>query len=532
MYRRSNFVLYAAIAAGTALAVRAGMIMNDPKVTEAAAHSGSYSISGICEYAGIYDCNGEKLNNLSHEYYAVIKPGDESSLKALPYVTDIERYKVGIKGNLPFLCKVSEEKIEGVPVIFSSAVRTDENQTARHIIGYRANGSGACGIEYAYDDLISSNYSENKAVYSVNAVGSIMEGLASDEKYGSQIKAGVMLTLDKKIQQICEKAMTNNSCKKGAVIVMDVKTGEIKACASMPLYSLTDLESSLSDEDAPFINRVFSAYSVGSIFKLVTASAALELGISPELSYVCDGSVNVNGQLFNCHKWGGHGELDMNEAVVQSCNPYFISLGEYIGSEFFIDTASAYGFGEKTTLCKGMTSASGYLPSVRELSVRAEKGNFSFGQGKLTATPLQICRMTAAIANDGVLPQPKLVIGTLNSEGMTDKIAYPEGERVISPSTAAKLREFMVNTMNTKNSCSRSYIVSGGGKTSTAQTGRFSSDGNELMNCWFTGYFPSDKPKYAVTVLAEEGFSGNMSAAPVYKEISEKVTLYEKAKRR
>ena len=107
MYRRLNFVLCAAIAAGTALAVRAGMIINDPKVTEAAAHRGSYCITGICEYAGIYDCNGEKLNNLSHEYYAVIKPGDESSLKALPYVTDIERYKTGIKGNLPFLCKVS-----------------------------------------------------------------------------------------------------------------------------------------------------------------------------------------------------------------------------------------------------------------------------------------------------------------------------------------------------------------------------------------------------------------------------------------
>ena len=500
-------------------------ISNDGRVISASASNGNYSLKQISEYASIYDCNGKRLNNCSYEYFALINPKDKSAVLINPYILDDETYNQGIIGNLPFLCKVNPncKKIKEI-IVFKKAVRTDENQLARHIIGYTSENNGVCGIEYAYNSLLRGNYSENKATFSVNAVGNVLKGLYSNISFADDVNAGVVTTIDSDIQKICESAFLSSDCYKGAVIVMDVKTGEIKACASFPTFNPQRLDDSLGDNNAPFVNRAFSAYNVGSIFKLVTATAALESGISPEYTYDCSGKINVSGQVFNCHKWGGHGEINMNDAMVNSCNPYFIALGEYINSDFFIETARNYSFGKETELCSGMTSSAGYLPTAKELSVKAEKGNFSFGQGKLTATPLQICTMTAAIANDGIICEPQLIVGVKDKDGIVNKIEYNANHRVISFKTARILKGFMVNTVNAQNSMSKSDIVSSGGKTSTAQTGRFLSNGTEILNCWFTGYFPSDKPKYAVTIIAEEKNSGNSSAAPIYKKIAEYIT--------
>jgi penicillin-binding protein 2 len=366
-------------------------------------------------------------------------------------------------------------------------------------------------------------------VFTVDAVGGVIDGLYSEINSAESLKAGVVTTIDSDIQLICENAMKNSGYSKGAVIVMDVKSGYIKACASYPEYNISDLEESLDDEDSPFINRALSAYSVGSIFKLVTASAAMELGISSDFSYICNGTIDVSGQLFNCHKWGGHGEIDMDEAMEKSCNPYFIALSEYVDSEVFLDTAEAFGFGSEALLCEGIKSESGYLPNVNELAVKAEKANFSFGQGKLTATPLQICSMTAAIANNGMSAEPKLIIGTVDADGVLTKEQYPVNKRVISYLTAKKLQGFMVDVVNAENSYSKSYLVECGGKTSTAQTGRYNEDGSEEMNCWFTGYFPADSPEYAVTVLIENGVSGNAACGGIFKEIAEEITTKKSA---
>ncbi len=506
------------------LSVRVFIIKNDEKVIKASAGRGQYKISNIGEYASIYDCNGQRLNNLSYEYKAVIDPNSENALKIISYIDDIDTYTNGMKGNLPFLCNVSQEYIDNT-IVFKNAVRTDSDQLARHIVGYTSDNTGVCGIEYGFDSFLRENYTKNEATFSINAVGSVLDGLYSDCSFAEPLDSGVVTAIDSDIQMICENALKYSGIDMGTVIVMDVKTGEIKACVSYPQFDPDDLEASINDERSPFINRVFSTYSVGSIFKLVTSAAALELGISPDFTYTCDGSIDVNGQIFNCHKWGGHGEINMYEAIELSCNPYFIALSEYIDTDCFLDTARKFGFGEQTELCNGITSVSGYLPTSRELSVRAELGNFSFGQGKLTATPLQICRMTAAIANNGMCPYPKLILGIKNADGTFDKTEYPINQRVISYLTAKKLQQFMTDTVNADNSYSKSYIVSSAGKTSTAQTGRFNENGTEQLNCWFTGYFPTDNPQYAVTVMIENGYSGNATAAPIYKQIAESITI-------
>lgn len=526
---RLKIMLICITAAALTLASRVLIITRNDKIAEASSGRGQYIIENVSRYADICDCNGRLLVNEEYEKYALVDPADDNAFKVLPYAEDKNFYRSGMSGNLPFLCRVSADYISDDIDVFRKYVRNGGEQLAVHILGYTSENKGVCGIEYAYDDFIRKNCTVNKAEFSVNAVGNVIDGLYSNVEYAGEMNAAVITTIDKEIQRICEQVMAENTAVKGAVVVMDVKSGEIRACVSCPAFDINNPAESLESNDAPFVNRAFSAYSVGSIFKLCTAAAALESGISPDFSYTCEGSINVNGQIFNCHKWGGHGEIDMSEAIEVSCNPYFIALSEYIDSELYIETAEKLGFGKETVFGEGLVSSAGYLPDEKELAVPAEKGNFSFGQGKLSATPVQICRMTAAIANNGMCPEPKLVLEIKDNDGYCEKVNYPINKRSVSYLTALKLREFMENVVNADNSMSKSYIVSSAGKTSTAQTGRYNSDGSEQLNCWFTGYFPADFPEYAVTVLVEEGVSGNMSSAPLYKKIAEKITEYKKS---
>ena len=313
--------------------------------------------------------------------------------------------------------------------------------------------------------------------------------------------------------------------------VIDVESGELRACVSYPSININNLGEYVDNADSPFINRVFSAYSVGSIFKLVTSAAALEQGISTEFCYTCTGSIDVNGQIFNCHKWGGHGEIDMTTAIVESCNTYFIALSQYLDKTEYISLASSLSYGKEMELCEGIISSSGNLQNPNDIEVAAECANLSFGQGKLTATPLQICVMTAAIANDGVINMPSLIKGIRNKDGDIDYTDIIPEKRVISYDTAKKLQRFMLKTVKSENSKSEPETTVAGGKTSTAQTGWYNEYGKEIYNCWFTGYFPYYNPKYAVTVLVEDGVSGNVSAGPIFKKIADDITEYEKSLR-
>lgn len=506
-------------------------ILTDDKISEAVSTNGTYTIKSVAKYADIYDCNMNSLVNCSEKYNAVIIPNHISSIQLQPYVVDTDAYINGIKGKMPFLCEVTEEITKsGIDaIIFKSSVRNDSNQLAPHIIGYTVDNKGVCGIEKSYNDFIRDNYAVNKVRFQVNALGEVLNGLESETVYSENIESGILTTLDKNIQQICENVFDEKNVKKGAVVVMDIKTGEIKASVSYPDFDITNLTEAIGNPASPFLNRAFSAYSVGSIFKLVISAAALEQGISSEFSYNCTGSVDINGQVFNCHKWGGHGEINMNEAIVQSCNTYFIALSEYLDKKQFIETAKKMGFGEEYILCDDIISVSGNLQTENDICVPAELANMSFGQGKLTATPVQICRMTAAIANNGVISTPVLIKGIKYKSGNIVYNKLDSFERVMSYKTALKLKAYMRNVVIADNSMSDPDKTIAAGKTSTAQTGKYDENGNEIYNCWFTGFFPSYNPEYAVTVLIEGGISGNRDAGPVFKAIADEITEYKKA---
>lgn len=475
----------------------------------------------VRSYGDITDCSGIPLVNREKYYIAIINPDTVDRDAVEPHICNHEKYDSCIDGRALFLCEVDCSELPTVEVISVSKRYSDES-ICTHIIGYTDSNGGVCGLEKAYSDILGQPGESVTLSYSTDAYGDMLEGSGLEMKWESSYYTGISLTIDYEIQRICEAAMAD--VEKGAVIVMDVDSGGIRAAVSKPTYNPDSPADSLNDENSPFINRAFSAYSVGSVFKLVTAGAALEYGISDEYACDCTGSIHIGGDDFSCHRFGGHGEVDMRLAMAESCNPYFISLGQDIPTEYFHSFAEQLGFGEAVYFAEGISSAAGNLPTAEELSVPEEKANFSFGQGKLTATPLQVTRLTAAIANGGRMAEPMLI------QGVTDKVRdyevcaaelEPTLTRVMKRSTALKLKSFMITTMYKENSMGIPENVTAGGKTSTAQTWQYDENGNERLNCWFTGFFPADKPQYAVTVVIEDGISGNVTCGPIFAQIAD-----------
>jgi penicillin-binding protein 2 len=427
-------------------------------------------------------------------------------------------------------------------LVFDSPIRYS-NYTAVHILGY----SDLSGIEGAYSGYLEQFHTENKVYFGADAKGKVLDGLPTEVKRTVPETGGVVLTLDRDIQKIAEDAAKSGGLSKGAVVIMDMN-GDIIASVSLPDFDPERVEDYLDAPDSPLYNRVFAPYAVGSIFKLTAAATALDVGISPEYTYNCKGFIGVGGSTFNCHSWAGHGVIDIHDAVVTSCNPFFISLTQDLNLQRYYSNIERFGFGESVSLAPGITSHSGNLPTMSELRVPAELANLSFGQGKLTASPLQICRFTVSIANGGTLPPVRLVMGLADDiEGFSSEKPFSHekplssekpftpdnpvsGERVMSEQTAAFLRYAMYDTIQKSVQTAIPSNVTAAGKTSTAQTGQFKPDGTEIVRVWFTGFFPYNKPKYAVTVICEDGISGTLTAAPVFSDIAAKITEYEEHK--
>lgn len=504
--------------------IKTANVINDETVISAGMGRGYYTVTVERQRGSIYDRNMLPLTNRGEEHYALINPDTFSVEEVYPYISDHNIYKENISGSAPFLCPVETDMINDplTPVI-TCKKHYSENGFAAHIIGYSDENYGSCGLEGVYSDYLNKYKAATEVTYSVNARGNVLDGAAVDIKNTGNADHGVITTIDRNIQQICEKAMDKIKC--GAAVVMDVETGDILASVSRPVYDINSLGDYMDDADSPFINRVFYPYSVGSVFKLTVAAAALEAGISEDFSCECTGKTLIGSQEFKCHHWAGHGKINMRTAVAESCNPYFIQLGRNIPNDYYVELLNKAGFGRESSP-GGLYCMPGYLPTAEELSVPAEKANICFGQGKLSAAPLQVCGFIAAVANGGTVYEPRLVYGT--TDGITEREAT--GERIISEVTAAKLRSFMRDTLYKDDCMGIPDNTDGGCKTSTAQTGRFDENGTEILNCWFAGFFPYIDPEYAVVVFNEDGISGNISCGGVFKEIAEEITEYERMK--
>lgn len=525
MWKRFAVITVFLGVAFSSLYIRVFVITQQSDYKAAASRQGSYTVQVAKTYGSIFDCGLNPLNNRGEHFVAVVDPTPENVRAVLPFVRDEKIFFEQIKTGLPFNCEVTSLDVGGEIPTFSVPIRLSEGQLAPHIVGYTIDNQGVTGIEYAFDSFLRGNVSSSSVTFETDGRGKPLGGMKKSISLDPPNTAGVVTTLDGQLQAICEAVAKNNGMEKGAIVVMEPYSGELKAVVSAPSFDPLDISKSLNDQNAPFINRAFSAYNVGSVFKLVTAATALQQGISIDFSYECTGAIDVDGQNFRCHKLDGHGLLDMQGAVVESCNTYFIKLAEQVTAGGFLAQAANLGFGMPTKLARGITSAGGNLQTIEELYNPAEKANLAFGQGKLTATPLQIAAMTSAIVNNGRFIEPKLILGTTLDGKSVDEAKKSGSTAAIPEETAVLLRKFMEATVNGNDtSAGRPYNTTAAGKTSTAQTGRFDENGKEKVEAWFTGYFPKDNPQYVVTVLVEDGVGGNASAAPIFKEIAERVT--------
>ncbi|MDR1927793.1 MAG: penicillin-binding protein 2 [Oscillospiraceae bacterium] len=479
----------------------------------------------------IYDRNGRRLVHVESKQYAAAKP-TPAALQALAVVLGAGRLQAAQermeKGGL--LALPVDEAPPACPDITLMEVfpRYGEEQLAPHLIGYlEGSGQGISGLEKSFDNLLAQNAGEAAVRIASDALGRSLAGARPEvlrKNYCSA--AGIKLTLDADIQKIAEEAMALHRVAQGAVVVLDAKSGEILAMASEPRFDPKDVAASLHDPMEPFLNRALCAFPVGSTFKCFLAAAALEQNIPEGQCYLCAGEMNVNGQLFHCNKEGGHGLLNMGQALEQSCNLYFVQMAQRLELQPVLDLVALFGFGQQTELAPGLLSAKGNVPALESLGVPAECANFSFGQGTLLCTPLQMAAATACLANGGVYHQPRLVQATVDAAGRESAwIQDTETRQVVAPETAEILRRMMVSTVEHGSGRSaKPETGSAGGKTATAQSGAFDANGSEILQTGFSGFFPAENPRYVITVFRQNGSSGASDCGPVFQRIANAMT--------
>ncbi len=480
----------------------------------------------------VYDCNMKLLTNSECDIYTAAKPTVNAleSLKSKAVYESISGIKERMEKKFPIVVKTNQFVTDCADVVSVSVPsRYSSDSLLCHIIGYTdSSGKGISGIEKYYDSVLSQAEKEIHARFFTDANGSVLLGEKIEISDSTPPQGGVVLTINKDIQQITESALDASGVGCAAAVVMETESGAIRACVSRPIFNPNDISKSLDDPLSPLINRALMPFSVGSVFKPVVAAAALGSGIDEDFEYNCTGSVILNGVTFNCHKKDGHGVIDMQGAVANSCNTYFIELAQKAGAEKIINTASAFGLGNEIKLDENIFSMSGNLPTHKEIDSKAALANLSFGQGSLAATPIQICSVVATIANGGMLVSPHLVEGTVSPDGIYTGIKhYSENKQIISETTAKKIQRFLLSVVEDGSGRrAKSEMLLCAGKTATAQTGKIRGE-EEIYNAWFAGYFPADKPKYAVVIMKEDGGEGAISCAPVFKKIAEEIALTE-----
>lgn len=480
-----------------------------------------------------YDRNGQPLTGTEPRWYALCIPGDSSYATLFPYVSFEEQAELYEKRNSmsPFLVEVSADLTANGVYTYTGSERYLPNPIARHLIGYlNGEGVGVSGLERAYEDILSQSGDLRTVTCTTTAQGSLMTGTGPELQTVSGSRQGVQLTLDANLQRACE-GIAAMDMERGCILVMDTATGDILASVSMPEFDPDDLVKSIEADDTSLINRPLSAFSAGSVFKVVLAQAAYEAGYS-WFTHDCTGSVEVGDQVFRCAEGRAHGLVNLRGALEQSCNCYFIELGQLLGGQRILQAAQKFGFGQASAVAPGLKSAAGNLPSAQSVA-DTEGGQlamFSFGQGALTVTPLQITAMMNAVANGGVWTAPRFVQGVVDVDTMelTQAVETAEDVRVCDESTATVLRSMLTSVVEDGiGHQAAPKTGQAGGKTGTAQTGQFNEEGEELLNYWFSGFWPAEEPRYTITVLQDTVLEPETSSAALFARVVDAITVLE-----
>ncbi len=485
----------------------------DSKYAAAAEKQQTYSLDVASRRGYIYDCNGERLTYDVEGYIAVVSPSELKSKYVLTlHGADLKEAEAKLKAKKPFCIRVDESfEADGVTVI---KLPLTSSGTLNHVTGYvNLDGDGVTGIEENFNEFLKSNGGKVEAHTTLTALSEQLGGTGvSVFSESFENEAGVILTIDKEIQKIANKA-ADEYVEKGAVVICDTN-GDIKALVSRPDYDTNRVSDYLDSGDGELMNRTMRNYNLGSVFKIITAAAAIENGTYSE-SLVCDGSIKVGDRMFSCHKEEGHGEVDMRNAFINSCNPYFIATGIKTGYVNLIDMAKRFGLGKEKVLCNKIKGSAAVLEKSRVTD--GLTANVSIGQGDITVSPLDAASIVLTVVNGGEYTPMRLIEGLKNSDGsITKYVSGEEKYQSIKKETADILKQMMTDTVNEGTGTSaKPENTTAGGKTASAETGWK----NKEVHGWFAGFFPADNPQYVISVIVENGRSGSASAAPCFARI-------------
>ena len=350
-------------------------------------------------------------------------------------------------------------------------------------------------------------------------------------------------TLDRELQYQAEQALGD---RRGAVVALDVATGAVRALASGPGFDNNifvrptedwELNAVLYDPNQPLLNRAtLGQYPAGSVFKIITISAALGPGgMVAESPFNCPGywdGFGVNNRKM-CWKTDGHGDITLEQGLMGSCNVVFYTAGSRLHAvdpDALSSYGRAFGFGQATGLV-GLPEAAGIMPgpewkfaTYNEPWSSADTVHLSIGQGYLAVTPLQVARAVAAVANGGAVLRPYLVehIDANDQNAAQDFGPLTVGNLPVSAAHLAIIREALLGvTTNTQWGTAwhrfTGLSIPVAGKTGTAETGI----AGVATHAWFAGYWPADVPQIAMVVMLENGGEGSTIAAPMFRQIVE-----------
>lgn len=437
--------------------------------------------------------------------------------------------------------------LEGVTLETRSRRNYIYENTGSHIFGYLSEVSedeleelkdsgyrmrdlvGRSGLEKYYETYLKG--SDGGAQVEVDSMGRQTQVLGLKEPVcGNDLH----LTIDIDLQVASDKLLGDRA---GAVIVIDPATGEVLALASHPSFdpnvfvkpkNTTERLRLLRDRRGrPMSNRAISGlYAPGSVFKIVTASAALETGkINHNTCFICSGSFRMGRRNFKCWKEEGHGSQNIENALMNSCNVFFYNAGKLSGVDAIEAYAKLFGFGKLTGIdlpdeVKGLVPGRSWKRLFRKDNwYEGETINYAIGQGYLLVTPIQIVAMMSVMANGGSIVKPYIVkkAGDISTE------EHPEIKRVgLKSGTINEIRRGLNEVVNNEFGTGKRAKAEGvlaAGKTGTAQNPQGRS------HAWFAGFAPYDHPKICVVVFLEHGGKGGVGAS----EIAGKI--FEEAKR-
>ena len=490
------------------------------------------------EYDKVYEQTGKR------SYYVIVKKKIEKSVadKVREFLSD-EKYE-------------DLELVKYVGLDETTKRYYPNDSLASVVLGFvGSDDQGLSGLESYYDNELTGI--AGRVVAAKSAAGTDMPltyEMVESAKKGNSL----VLTIDSYIQYTAEKYLEaaiaeNQIAERGAAIVMNVKTGAVLAMAvkgdfnpndpftlsateQKQVAEITD-EKEKEEKENELLNRqwrnkaVSDTYEPGSVFKIVTASIALEENLINEKStFYCSGSTTVAGQHYNCHKRQGHGNQTLAQSIANSCNPAFITIGQQIGVSTFSKYFKAFGLTEKTGIDLPGEANSTY--HAEENMGPVELSSTSFGQ-TFNLTPMQLISAAAVCVNGGYLVKPHLVEKMIDEDGKVVKTTDTGYKRqVISEKTSATMRTLMefVAEKGAKNALATGYRV--GAKTGTSQKmSKILSTGDSYLyvgSC--VSVAPIDDPEVAVLVILDEPkgdkYYGGVISAPVNGKIMTDILPY------